>query len=245
MVWLLPQTAAAAAHLARPPAAQGDEEEETPPPPYVYEGPRAEGESVEISVTIEPEDPEAEGAAPKTRTKTITLLGPRKGEKGKATYPNLDVYEGGYFDGLRHASGSYTYASQPPPAEGEDPPPPMAKYEGGWKKGQKSGLGVMVYSGDQPLPKYHGMWKNGKRDGQGSFFYANGDIYSGEWKDGKKHGEGTYFCKATETKLVGTYVKGELTYGTFSDKFGAAFTGSFANGDYGEGAWRLASGAAA
>ena len=66
----------------------------------------------------------------------------------------------------------HRYAAQPPPAEGEDPLPPDGKYEGTWKKGEKSGLGVMVYAKGG---KYHGMWKDGKRDGQGSFFYTNGE----------------------------------------------------------------------
>ena len=114
-------------------------------------------------MTIEPEDPEAEGAEKKVRTKAITLLGARKGSGGKATYPNGDAFDGAYFAGKRHgSSGSYTYAAQPPPAEGEDPLPADGKYEGTWKKGDKSGLGVMVYAKGG---KYHGMWKDGKRDG--------------------------------------------------------------------------------
>ena len=36
----------------------GDDEEETPLPPYVYEGPRAPGESAEITATIEQEEGE-------------------------------------------------------------------------------------------------------------------------------------------------------------------------------------------
>jgi len=197
------------------------------PPPYKYEGPRADGAPLEISVTIEPEEGAEEGAEKKVRTKTITLLGARQAkEGGKAVYPNGDGFEGGYHAGLRHgAAGSYThaamskarwlslrpagspeascsaraclrplkapaslggraglphracflryrYAAQPPPAEGEDPLPPDGKYEGAWKKGEKSGLGVMVYAKGG---KYHGMWKAGKRDGQGSFFYTNGE----------------------------------------------------------------------
>ena len=103
---------------------------------------------------------------------------------------------------------------------------------------------IEIYTWDSGT-RYEGQRPGGVANGKGVHSFADGDRYEGDWKDGKKHGEGTYFCKATETKLVGTYVKGELTYGTFSDKFGATFTGSFANGDYGEGAWRLASGAAA
>ena len=80
------------------------------PPPYKYEGPREEGASLEISVTIEPEEGAEEGAEKKVRTKTITLLGARKGPGGKAAYPNGDAFEGSYFAGKRHgATGSYTH----------------------------------------------------------------------------------------------------------------------------------------
>ena len=92
--------------------AQGDEEEENLPPPYKYEGPRDDGASLEISVTIEPEEGAEEGAEKKVRTKAITLLGARKGPGGKAAYPNGDGFEGGYFAGKRHgAAGSYTHAA--------------------------------------------------------------------------------------------------------------------------------------
>ena len=99
--------------------AQGDEEEENVPPPYKYEGPRADGAPLEISVTIEPEEGAEEGAEKKVRTKTITLLGARGGA-GKATFPNGDNYTGGFAGGFRQGSGAYTYATQPPAEEGED-----------------------------------------------------------------------------------------------------------------------------
>ena len=113
------------------------EEDAAPGPVYAYEGPRATGEEVEISVSI----PQEEGE-PKTRTKKVALLGARKGEGGKASYPNGDAYAGAYFDGLRHGSGSYTYAAQPPAEEGEEAKPPAGTYEGVFKKGEKSGVGV-------------------------------------------------------------------------------------------------------
>ena len=73
---------------------------------------RDEGASLEISVTIEPEEGAEEGAEKKVRTKAITLLGARKGPGGKAAYPNGDGFEGGYFAGKRHgAAGSYTHAA--------------------------------------------------------------------------------------------------------------------------------------
>lgn len=185
--------------------------------------------------------PQDEGD-PKVKTKSVVLLGERKGEGAKAGFPNGDIYEGAYFGGLRHGVGKYAYAAQPPAAEGEDPLPPAGSYDGTWKKHKKSGLGVMAYAGGA---KYNGMWHNGMRSGQGAFYYANGDIYSGEWKEGKKDGTGTYFCKASGSKLVGHYEKGALVEGTFTDSFGATFTGTFVDGSYGAGAWKLASGATA
>merc|ERR1712113_929716 len=87
----------------------------------------------------------------------------------------------------------------------------------------------------------------GKRHGQGAFFYANGDIYTGEWEAGLKHGQGTYFCKASGATLVGKYVNGNLTNGSFTDKFRQTYTGAFAGAassvSYAGGDWALASGA--
>ena len=63
-------------------------------------------------MTIEPEEGAEEGAEKKVRTKTITLLGARKGPGGKAAYPNGDAFEGSYFAGKRHgAAGSYTHTA--------------------------------------------------------------------------------------------------------------------------------------
>jgi len=177
----------------------------------VYEGPRDEGAPYTL---------EAKG-----KTKEIALLGARSGEGGKATFPQGDVYEGGFYNGLRHGSGVYTYAS--PVAEDADPdekPPPKGTYSGIWKKGAKGGIGIMEYADGS---KYHGSWKGGKREGQGSFFYANGDIYAGEWVAGKKHGIGTYIYTATGSEVVGTWVEGVMTEGVFTEKFGGTFTGKF------------------
>ena len=209
------------------------EEDAAPGPVYAYEGPRATGEEVEIAVSI----PQEEGE-PKTRTKKVALLGARKGEGGKASYPNGDAYAGAYFDGLRHGSGSYTYAAQPPAEEGEEAKPPAGVYEGVFKKGEKSGVGVMKYNDGG---KYHGAWANGVRSGEGAMYYANGDIYLGGWAKGKKEGQGTYTHTATGARTAGTWADGKLVEGTFTDAFGNAYTGTFtATGGYGEGSWAMA-----
>jgi len=200
---------------------------------YAYEGGRAAGES--ISVTA--------GDAPKVLTKELVLLGCREGE-GKAQFPNGDMYEGQFADGLRSGKGTYTFAA-PPPADGEDPKPPLSVYEGSWKKGLRHGVGMQTFStGD----KYHGSFAAGVRAGQGTMYYANGDIYCGMWSYDKRHGEGTYVSKSTGAKSSGKWNAGTLVSGRFVDVFGNAFNGGFTvdatkRAAYGDGLITLASGA--
>jgi len=187
------------------------DEEEGEVKVYIYEGTREEGEKVEITES--------------GKTDTVQLLGARSGA-GKATFPNGDVYEGNYASGSRNGSGKYVYAGATPEEEGEEPPPPVATYDGHWKNGQKNGVGTIKY---QDGSYYHGSWANGKRSGQGTFYYANGDIYSGEWLAGQKNGTGTYVYKAVQCRLKGKWVKGVCMEGSFTDKFENTYTGSFAD----------------
>ena len=215
-----------------PHRSQGDEEEVKV---YAYEGERVTpGEIVPVTA----------GEDPKVLTKDVELLGARSGE-GKATFPNGDVYQGGFADGSRSGLGSYSYAAAAP-AEDEEPKPPIAAYEGKWSAGEKDGVGLMTYESGA---KYHGAFKGGKFNGQGTMFYANGDIYCGEWVDGKKSGTGTYCFKASGAKVQGTWVDNKLTTGAFIDKFGNAFTGSFDSTEtsttYAAGGFTLCSGAVA
>ena len=53
--------------------------------------------------------------------------------KGIADYPNGDIYEGYYIEGIREGAGIYRYAVS------------NEKYEGEWKKNMKHGIGKMVY----------------------------------------------------------------------------------------------------
>jgi len=191
----------------------GDEEEETGPK-YLYEGEREPGEMKEITA----------GEAPKVMTKEYQLLGERSGT-GKATFPQGDVYEGEFSAGARAGHGKYVYAAPPPKEEeGEEAKPPIADYEGGWKKGLKNGVGVMTYAAGS---KYHGHWKNGKYDGNGTLYYPNGDIYTGAWVGGQKHGQGTYIFKETDTQVTGEWYHNQLMSGSFTDAFGNEFVGGF------------------
>lgn len=163
--------------------AQGDEEGEAKV--YLYTGARADGESCEVTA----------GEEPKVLTQTVTLLGARQGE-GEAAFTNGDSYKGSFDAGARSGTGTYTYAAAPPAEEGEEPKPPVAQYDGKWKEGLKSGVGVMEYKGTGA--KYHGSFKGGLLDGQGTMFYPNGDLYTGEWSAGKKNGQGTCAQRALE-----------------------------------------------
>jgi len=210
----------------------GDEEGESGPV-YLYEGDRATGATMEITA----------GAPPKELTKELQLLGGREGQ-GKATFPQGDVYEGTFSEGVRAGAGKYTYAA-PPPGDDEEPKPPVGEYEGAWKAGQKNGVGVMTYSSGA---KYHGHWKNGKYEGNGTLFYPNGDIYTGMWAAGKKHGQGTYIFKATDTKVSGEFSHNVLQSGSFTDAYGNEFAGQFSGsaesvGYVAGGEYKLCSGA--
>ena len=210
------------------------DEEEGEVKKYLYEGERATGEMASITA----------GEAPKVLTEELALLGPREGS-GKGTYVNGDVYEGGFVAGERSGDGVYSYAA-PPPGEDEEPKPPIASYEGKWKGGAKSGVGMLTFTSGA---KYHGSFKEGKYEGAGTMFYANGDIYTGEWKAGKKDGHGTYFFKESGAKVGGSWTDNILSSGTFTDKYGNAYDGAFASTETSTnyvagGSFSLASGAA-
>lgn len=192
----------------------GDEEEEVKL--YKYDGERAEGETVSVTG----------GEPPKVLTEDKKLLGLRHGATAAPTeYPSGDTYAGSYAAGVRSGAGVYTYtAAVPTPAEGEEPKPAPV-YDGKWKAGLKSGVGVLTFSDGA---KYHGSFAEGKYQGQGTMYYANGDLYTGEWAAGKKEGAGTYIFKATETQVAGTWSNNVLVSGTFSDKYGNAYEGTFA-----------------
>ena len=76
--------------------------------------------------------------------------------KACANYPNGDIYEGYYIDGIREGRGIYRYA-----ASGE-------KYDGEWIQNYKHGIGRMNY---QDGGEYNGFWENGRRHGEGVFTY--------------------------------------------------------------------------
>lgn len=61
-------------------------------------------------------------------------------------------------------------------------------YEGEWRNGIQCGHGTAKWHGIRNA-EYTGGWKNGQRDGIGAMTYGDGSYYNGEWKEDKKWGE--------------------------------------------------------
>jgi len=148
--------------------------------------------------------------------------------KAVASYPNGDLYDGDFIDGIREGRGEYRYASN-----GD-------KYDGEWRVNCKHGIGKMSYNGKG---EYHGYWENGRRHGEGTFTYPNGDVYSGWWRFGEKEGTGTYLFKETAMRLQGQWEKSEVTEGKWVYPNGIYFHGKFENNKpKGEGIWYFKNG---
>lgn len=126
------------------------------------------------------------------------------GGRGKITYFNGDVYEGGisdedyfvrdYLDGIdckiTYADGAIFEGSfdKDKKSWGKHQLPDGTYYKGNWDGEIRTGKGVQVYKDGS---KYEGEWKDDKRNGSGKTFYSDGSKYEGEWKDDKRHGSGT------------------------------------------------------
>jgi len=149
--------------------------------------------------------------------------------KGKATYPNGDVYEGSFVEGVRQGKGTYKCR-----ATGDT-------FEGSWENNLKTGLARVTYKKRGGF--YHGYFKEGKREGEGTFKYANGDIYSGMWKDGLRHGPGTYVYAGTKYELKGDWKDGQIATGTWTFTDGTKYMGGFKQQKpCGDGVWQTAAG---
>ena len=149
---------------------------------------------------------------------------------GKATvqYPNGDVYEGTFKNGVRDGEGTYTYVDG-------------TKYEGTWKNNMKHGRGVMKYG---TVAEYKGDFENGKRDGEGVYrILKTNDLYSGSWKNGYKHGYGTFIFNDTKIKIKGEWSNGQVVHGKWMFPNGTYFEGKFEhNYPKGEGVWHFSNG---
>ena len=149
--------------------------------------------------------------------------------KAQVQYPNGDVYDGMFNDGVREGEGTMTYGES------------GNKYVGQWKNNLKDGIGKMTFGTNG---EYTGHFSAGKRDGEGVYKYTKTkDLYSGSWKDGLKNGKGTFIFNATKMKLVGDWVNGQIVKGKWIFANGTYFEGQFENNyPKGEGVWHFANG---
>lgn len=114
--------------------------------------------------------------------------------RGTSLYPNDDIYEGDYKNGIRTGKGVYTYIKQDQPSD---------KFDGDFVNNKKHGIGQMNYVAKGET--YYGQWENGKKHGEGIYTYKNKDVYSGWWAFGKKHGNGTYVYANTGARIEGVW----------------------------------------
>ena len=80
-------------------------------------------------------------------------------------------------------------------------------YEGEWKNGLRSGVGLLTYSDGKR--SYKGQWSEGNASGYGVFRYADGSVYVGRWKQNKRHGKGR-LTLATGAERSGTWIQDKL-----------------------------------
>lgn len=152
--------------------------------------------------------------------------------KAVATYPNGEIYDGEYVNGIREGKGNYTYLN------GD-------VYEGDWKENKRDGIGRMFYGGkgENANGNYYGYWKDGSKCGEGVFTYKNQDLYSGEWKGGSKNGTGTFIFFETGMKMFGTWKDGNFVDGDWILPNGTKFVGQYDNNrPKGKGLWKFANG---
>ncbi len=158
-----------------------------------------------------------------------------KDGEASATFEGGDTFEGTYAGIKRNGKGKYVFKIKEGWAS-------AASYDGDYKDDMKHGFGTFVYPDGS---KYVGEWTNDLRHGQGEYTYASGDVYKGSWKNGKKSGEGVYNYPpgSAQSSIVGTWVDGKISRGTWTLPDGTSYVGGFeANRPCGQGVFLMSSG---
>ena len=120
----------------------------------------------------------------------------------------LFFYEGEWFEGKRHGTGTNSSISFGDKAEDNT----THIYVGDWVNDKRHGMGVSVL--EMPAIgtiEYEGEWADNQKHGYGveTMEGVLNTIYSGNWKDGKKHGRGTEDCSFFG-KQEGRWVNGKM-----------------------------------
>lgn len=90
--------------------------------------------------------------------------------KGKIKYKNGDLYEGDFFNGIKHGQGVYKFKL-----------PNGRTYNGQFQIDTITGFGIMEFEEKKMI--YEGNFLNGAMCGKGKMVFANGVIYEGEWNE--------------------------------------------------------------
>jgi len=195
------------------------------------------------------------------RVKYVTTLGIYAGTRdefnqrsgsGKAIYPNGDVYEGDFFEGLKHGHGKYTYKhegksevdtlvekalkAKPSDESTSDFISRIAKHLKVGEMIVKVSLEVGLF------PTYIGDYHLGVRTGQGEMKNKDGSYYRGGWLHNKRHGQGLLYFVNGDI-YSGEWEKGQK-HGVGSYRFatGGEYRGQWVHGNFVEGQWIMADG---
>ena len=95
---------------------------------------------------------------------------------GKLAWPNGDIYEGHFQNGLIHGKGKFTWAN------GDI-------YQGQYKDAQRHGWGKLSWANGDV---YEGQYQDDQWNGNGKLTLDNGDVYEGQFENGQKHGNGKF-----------------------------------------------------
>eukprot|EP00968_Pinguiococcus_pyrenoidosus_P019118 scaffold2022_cov261-Pinguiococcus_pyrenoidosus.AAC.7 len=141
-------------------------------------------------------------------------------KKGRRLYPNRDVYEGEFVNGLREGRGSLFFV------HGD-------QYVGNFEENLFHGFGIMTYA---PFMKdaqiirtarYEGFWAKGRKCGRGLQVLGDGDSYEGFFENDLFEGHGEYTCKNGD-RHVGEWARGKLSGPAKIDYAnGDTYTGTF------------------
>ena len=96
------------------------------------------------------------------------------------SYPNGEIYEGQFLNGMRHGLGTCIYVN------GD-------MYEGEWSEGLCHGEGLI--SNEKGKLVCQGEFLEGRLNGNAVFKHEDGSQYTGEWKESRRHGRGKYVDK--------------------------------------------------
>ena len=127
---------------------------------------------------------------------------------------NSVVYQGQYFDQLRHGRGRAFWKNG-------------NYYYGTWNSDQMTGFGILVKKkGSYAI----GNFLRGKLNGKGTYSRLNGESYEGDWTDGKKDGLGVETVPG-KSKYTGQFIdNARVGHGKVEFEGGKVYNGEFVGG---------------